>query len=104
MMVAFVTTNPTPIANAPGIDSGADRLANKSLSAHCSLPIPLDWLTCKISLKNAPSIQLFESLGFTRQSVSEIWQEVEMRFTTKSTNHLDQFHTIHHVLYWPDEE
>lgn len=45
------------------------------------LPIPSSWLTCKIALTNDASIALFESLGFTKQKVSEVWQEVEMRFS-----------------------
>ncbi|KAI8926442.1 GNAT domain-containing protein [Entophlyctis helioformis] len=34
--------------------------------------------TTKISLRNEPSIALFESLGFVKESVSEIFQEVTM--------------------------
>uniref|UniRef100_V5F2S9 Uncharacterized protein n=1 Tax=Kalmanozyma brasiliensis (strain GHG001) TaxID=1365824 RepID=V5F2S9_KALBG len=74
------------------------------IAAHCSLPIPSDWLTCKISLSNAPSIKLFESLGFTRQKVSEVWQEVEMRFTDRDPARFDQYRkSIERVLFWPDD-
>lgn len=78
MMFEYVTAAPTPTA-----ESGKTPQVDKP-SSHCSLPIPPEWLTCKISLTNQASIQLFESLGFTRQSVSEVWQEVEMRLTDNS--------------------
>lgn len=78
MMFEYVTAAPTPSAESEKMPQ-----ADKS-SSHCSLPIPPEWLTCKISLTNQASIQLFESLGFTRQSVSEVWQEVEMRLTDTS--------------------
>lgn len=105
-MLAFVTAQPTPVAAASSGDgqSKTKEPARTNDPTHCTLPIPLDWLTCKISLSNAPSIQLFESLGFTRQSVSEIWKEVEMRFTSTDSKLRDQFtNSIHSVLYWSDE-
>lgn len=51
------------------------------LTTGSKLPIPPAWLTCKISLSNDASIALFESLGFSKHKVSEVWQEVEMRFS-----------------------
>ncbi|CDW98175.1 hypothetical protein [Sporisorium scitamineum] len=39
--------------------------------AECEIMIA-EWLICKISLKNTPSINLFESLGFTRQSFETV--------------------------------
>lgn len=44
------------------------------------LPIPASWLTCKIALSNNASRALFKSLGFVERKISEVWQEVEMRF------------------------
>lgn len=105
MMFAFVTTSPTPIDNAvsSSTEPGAQPPAQGTDAIHCSLPIPLDWLTCKISLQNRASIQLFESLGFTRQKVSEIFQEAEMRLTDTSKSQDKQGSSIHRALYWPDE-
>ena len=111
MMFSFVTTQPTPVANDPSGASESSEVASKVEQAtgsdgksHCSLPIPSAWLTCKISLTNDPSIQLFESLGFTRHKVSEIWQEVEMRFQDDAPHRLSQFgESIRRVLFWPDE-
>ncbi|SPC65145.1 related to N-acetyltransferase [Ustilago sp. UG-2017b] len=106
MMFAFVTTRPTPVAQASSDtgQSNAAELAKSNDAIHCTLPIPLDWLTCKISLSNTPSIQLFESLGFTRQSVSEIWKEVELRFTSIDSKLHDQIaNSIQNVLYLSDE-
>ena len=103
MLIAFVTTQPTPAAKAPS-NANATEATKHTDGSHCTLPIPSEWLTCKISLKNDPSIKLFESLGFTRQSVSEIWQEVEMRFTDTNQKHLSQFgDSIRQTLFWSDE-
>ncbi|EST09764.2 GNAT domain protein [Kalmanozyma brasiliensis GHG001] len=103
MMFAFVTSDPTPVA-APLDNFSTASVPASTDTAHCSLPIPSDWLTCKISLSNAPSIKLFESLGFTRQKVSEVWQEVEMRFTDRDPARFDQYRkSIERVLFWPDD-
>ncbi|SPO19777.1 related to N-acetyltransferase [Ustilago trichophora] len=107
MMFSFVTTIPTPAATAPSTASDTNAVGSPTTpdaTSHCTLPVPPSWLTCKISLTNDPSIQLFESLGFTRQKVSEVWQEVEMRFTDTSQHRLGQFgESIRRVLFWPDE-
>jgi hypothetical protein len=34
----------------------------------------------KIGLQNTPSITLFNSLGFTQESISEVFQEVTLKF------------------------
>ncbi|CBQ67529.1 related to N-acetyltransferase [Sporisorium reilianum SRZ2] len=101
MMFAFVTAQPTPTGNAT---SNASLAARPTDAPHCTLPIPPEWLTCKISLTNTPSINLFESLGFTRQSVSEVWQEVEMRYANTDSAPQKQWHeSIAHVLFWPED-
>lgn len=103
MMFAFITSSPTPVAASPD-NVNAAAIPPSTDATHCSLPIASDWLTCKISLNNAPSIKLFESLGFTRQKVSEVWQEVEMRFTDKDPARFDQHQrSIHWVAFWPDD-
>lgn len=103
MMMAFVTATPTPRVTPSGVTDAAPAPAHTD-TPHCSLPIPPHWLTCKISLKNEPSIKLFESLGFTRQKVSEVWQEVEMRYTDKDPARLDRLQSsISRVLFWPDD-
>ncbi|SPO20693.1 related to N-acetyltransferase [Ustilago trichophora] len=107
MMFSFVTTTPTPASTAPSAASETKEIESQTRpdpTLHCTLPIPPKWLTCKISLTNNPSIQLFESLGFTRQKVSEVWQEVEMRFTDTNSHGLGQSsESIREVLFWPDE-
>ncbi|CDU23739.1 related to N-acetyltransferase [Sporisorium scitamineum] len=105
MMFSFVTAHPTPTGQASSAASSVESAAPiTTIGPHCSLPIPLEWLICKISLKNTPSINLFESLGFTRQSVSEVWQEVEMRYANKDATLRKQFQeSITQVLFWPDE-
>ncbi|ETS63394.1 hypothetical protein PaG_01675 [Moesziomyces aphidis] len=105
MMFEYVTAAPTPTA-----ESGKMPQVDKP-SSHCSLPIPPEWLTCKISLTNQASIRLFESLGFPRQSVSEVWQEVEMRLTDNSRalprqdggTSSTSSSSILQVLFWQDE-
>ena len=105
MMFAFVTTSPTPIASAvpSSTESDAQPPAQEIDASHGSLPLPPDWLTCKISLQNHASIKLFESLGFTRQKVSDIFQEAEMRLTDTSKSQDKEGSSIHRALYWPDE-
>lgn len=105
MMFSFVTTHPTPIGKAAS-DTPSDTapVPQPTNGPHCTLPIPADWLTCKISLKNTPSIHLFESLGFIRQSVSEVWQEVEMRYNKPNPSLQKQSdESIRQVLFWPEE-
>ncbi|SPO34995.1 related to N-acetyltransferase [Pseudozyma flocculosa] len=69
------------------------------------LPIPPNWLTCKISLDNHASIALFERLGFVKVKTSEVWNEVEMRL---HVHPCDKEATIgvrpQRVERWPLEE
>ncbi|GAC96708.1 hypothetical protein PHSY_004292 [Pseudozyma hubeiensis SY62] len=112
MMISFVTSDPTPKASSPSdtsagsstADPDASSTASQDREIHCTLPIPFEWLTCKISLSNDPSINLFESLGFTRHKVSQVWKEVEMRFTSSDVTLVQQCHSsIEQGLFWPQE-
>lgn len=112
MMFSFVTSQPTPkarslteLSHARSVDvSSVDSAAASSVNKqHCTLPIPSDWLTCKISLSNNASIKLFESLGFARHTISEVWQEVEMRFSSTDAALRQQCDkAIRQILFWQD--
>ena len=92
LMIHYVTGKPTPSAtgNVPA----------------SQLPIPLNWLTCKISLTNEPSIRLFEGLGFEKVKVSEVWQEVEMRYKQAPAEAGESAfaNSLVEVLHWPVNE
>jgi RimJ/RimL family protein N-acetyltransferase len=49
------------------------------------LPLPRKALVVRIGIDNAPSIALFEKLGFAITRRIEIFQEVEMRFNGSGT-------------------
>ncbi|SNX81443.1 related to N-acetyltransferase [Melanopsichium pennsylvanicum] len=103
MMFAFVTASQTPIP-VDATQRPTIHPTQSETGPHCSLPIPPSWLTCKISLKNGPSIKLFESLGFTKHKITEVWQEVEMRLTNHEPAYLGQLgQSIRQVLFFPDE-
>ena len=108
MMFSFVTSEPTPTGKpitdtSPTSHPAAVSPQPKS-DSHPTLPIPPDWLTCKISLSNTPSIKLFESLGFTRHKFSQVWQEVEMRYTNNNPALLKQCQeSISQILFWAEE-
>ncbi|PWZ02937.1 hypothetical protein BCV70DRAFT_234704 [Testicularia cyperi] len=99
MLMNYVTSSPTPIFSSTQ--------AKPASSPPTKLPIPASWLTCKISLTNEPSIGLFRSLGFEKARVSEVWQEVEMRFQIEDqrTGGAENVwpDAIEAVLRWPAE-
>lgn len=68
----YITSSPTP---TPAPSPAPSAPATPSL-----LPLDPHDLFVKISLSNSASIDMFSKLGFRNHKVSEVWQEVEMRW------------------------
>lgn len=56
------------------------KLSNSLSYAITHLPLSPTQLIARIGCANAPSIRLFEKLGFGVVKVVEVWNEVEMRW------------------------
>ncbi|CAO1630478.1 unnamed protein product [Jaminaea pallidilutea] len=70
LLMFYITSSPTP-ASAP---------APSAPMAPSPLPLHPHDLFVKISLSNSASIDMFSKLGFRNHKVSEVWQEMEMRW------------------------
>ncbi|PWN50960.1 hypothetical protein IE53DRAFT_386721 [Violaceomyces palustris] len=101
VLIQYVTDDPTP---SPSVQPDSACSEDEEVPSppigrrQALLPIPSDWLTCKISLANKASINLFTSLGFEKSKVSEVWKEVEMRRRAGGVQR-----DIKAVLYWKSQ-
>jgi RimJ/RimL family protein N-acetyltransferase len=60
---------------------GYGREALSIMLAYGTQELAVSSFTAKISLKNEPSLSLFQTLGFQYVCTSEIFQEIELRLT-----------------------
>lgn len=74
-MLGYATASSNGYFTCPSLTSPRD---HDSLSP---LPIPPAFLLARISESNAPSIRLFETLGFHITKRVEVFGEVEMRWS-----------------------
>jgi len=87
MLLYFLTADPTPCASSD------------TPHRSTALPIAKSRLFARISMYNAPSIALFEQLGFIRGKEYTVFEEVELRVTDES---LIQCTKPLAVLEWPE--
>lgn len=86
LFLSYATGEPTSAFGSETTD-GRSALSSAGLASSSSdgsdrspLPVPTKALVVKISQSNAPSIRLFEALGFHIVKVVAVFEEVEMRW------------------------